>query len=188
MLPTMDDRADLNLSDATIIVDDLYPNALKQANEVRIGWGTNNPDTTHKNVTLLITNAEDGGPGGVLTTNQMRISARGGVNNKLQVDAGHVIINGRLRTGRDRNATAFIEINGGRLDCATMELTELAGNYTEAGLTINGGELNVAGQLNTSGLPGKSYMHLNGGSARIGSLAVLSTSTVTRTTRSIRCM
>ncbi len=44
VLPTMADRADLNMSDATIVVDDWDPNVVKQANEVRVGWGTNNPD------------------------------------------------------------------------------------------------------------------------------------------------
>lgn len=166
-LPTMEDRAQLLLSDSTIVVDDFDPDTVKEAMEIRIGWGT-----AHKNVTLLMTSSEEGGPGGVLTTDLLRMAVRGAVNSRLQVDAGHLIVNGQLRTGRDNDASAFIEINGGRVDCLSMNLTELGGYYTEAGLTMNGGELNVNGSLTTSGLPGKSFIHLNGGSARIGSLDV----------------
>jgi len=166
-LPTMGDRAQLLLSDSATVVDDWDSDTVKEAMEVRIGWGV-----AHKNVTLLITSATEDGPGGVLTTDLLRMAVRGAENSRLQVDAGHLIVNGQLRTGRDNNASAFIEINGGTVDCLSMNLTELANNYTEAGLTMNGGELNVAGSLTTSGLPGKSFIHLNGGTARIGSLGV----------------
>ncbi|MFC1765189.1 LamG domain-containing protein [Planctomycetota bacterium] len=168
VLPTMDDEVRLYQSNTTIVVDDWDPNIVKEAGTIRLGWGTGHGP----NVTLVINSAEEDGSGGILTTNEIRISSRGSKNSKLQVDAGHLNINGGLRTGRDNDATAFIEINGGRVDCLSMNLTEREGYYSEAGLTMNGGELNVDGALTTSGLPGISFLHLNGGTIRIGSLGV----------------
>ncbi len=129
--PTINDQARLNLSNTTVEVDGFYPNE-KVCDQIRIGWGT-----AHQNITLLVTG------GTFRCRSQLNVGVRGGVNCALQVDGGHVIAEGRIRSARDRGATARFIINGGIVDVAnSMALSELSSSGG-ATLVMNAGVLNV---------------------------------------------
>jgi len=156
--PTIDDGAWIYLAGATVVVDDFLPNE-KVCDNVRVGWGE-----THHDITLLVTG------GTFRCRSQLNVGLRGAKNCTLQVDGGHVIAEGRVRSARDLSATASFIINSGIVDVASsMALSELSssGGVT---LVMSGGVLNVDALETGQGAP--VTIELNGGTINAGSFAM----------------
>lgn len=160
------DKAVIDTSNQTVVVDDWDPNTLKEADVVNLAWGT-----WSKNLTILIKSSDGSGPGGVLKARALNVCPAGGQNCTIVVDAGRLDVTGRLRTCDQgtNNASASIIVNGGTVNLARLSLTEkeAAGQAT---LTVNGGQVNVAQDITVGKPPAVARINLNGGLLSVGQL------------------
>jgi hypothetical protein len=164
--PTATDQAFLTgVANSTVVVDDFddvnYP--VKECSTLLLG---NDAD----NITLWVNSFDGSGPGGVLNTNVVKMGQFGSQNTQLIVDAGEFNCS-NLRVQQQTNATGgscFITVNGGVLNAGKLGLTEQT-LEAQSTLTVNGGLVDVAGDLWMGQSPALTSM-----AARSRSVAILS--------------
>ena len=163
--PTASDQAFLtDVANSTVVVDDFddvnYP--AKECLRLILGNSTND-------ITLWINSYEGSGPGGVFETSVVKMGQFGSQNTQIIVDAGEFNCN-NLRVQQQTSAvggSCFITVNGGVLNAGKLGLTEQPVE-AQSTLTVNGGLVDVAGDLWMGASPAEVSINLNGGTLNVG--------------------
>jgi len=169
-LPTSGDKAKIESKNDTVVVDDYDPNTPKECDILVMSWGS-----WGQNETLWLRSFDGTGPGPVFNCRLAQISAKGGINSRLVIDAGEFNASGRIRIGsataadNDPNNSATIIVNGGTLNADRLSLTEQAA-VSRGTLIVNGGQVNVPNFLHMGQPPAVAEIFLNGGTLSVGEL------------------
>ncbi len=169
-LPTSGDKAKIESTNDTVVVDDFDPNIPKECDILVMSWGS-----WGQNETLWLRSFDGTGPGPVFNCRLAQISAKGGINSRLVIDAGEFNASGRIRIGsataadNDPNNSATIIVNGGTLNADRLSLTEKA-EVSRGTLIVNGGQVNVPNFLHMGQPPAVAEIFLNGGTLSVGEL------------------
>jgi len=162
--PTASDLAFLQELNSTVVVDDFDPNVAKVCKTLILAKQSPGDD----NITLWVKSLDANGTGGVFTTNVVKMAQAGASNTQIIVDAGEFnCSNLRTLQGGSAGGSCFITVNGGVLNAGKLSLTEHAVEG-QATLTVNGGLANVTGDLWMGQSPAEVFINLNGGELRVG--------------------
>jgi hypothetical protein len=165
--PTASDQAFLQVASSTVVVDDFddvnYP--IKECSTLILARTSPADD----DVTLWINSFDGSGPGGVFSTGVIKMAQSGAQNTQIIVDAGELNCSNLrvLQLGSAAGGSCFITVNGGVLNAGTLGLTEQT-LEAQSTLTVNGGLVDVAGDLWMGQSPAEVSINLNGGTLTVG--------------------
>jgi len=162
--PTASDQAFLLTADSTVVVDDYDPNIAKECLRLILARSG-----AHDNITLWLKSFDGSGPGGVFSTDVVKMGQAGSQNTQLIVDAGEFNCT-NLRVQQQDGAvggSCFITVNGGVLNAGKLGLTEKT-IEAQSTFTVNGGLVDVAGDLWMGESPADVSINLNGGTLKVG--------------------